>query len=788
MITHPVFSHFSSFFVVRRLAVVVCVAVLAVGLVLVAGGVSFVGAQSVPPRLDPEDCDSDDWIYGAEFDDPYVADLQRECKILVGLYNTWVFHPDTVRQEGNSDLDTEDWGSDEFEEWKGLGFDDFGVSAFVSELDLSNPALTYSLGLGGEIPESLCRLSRLKVLRLDRNNFSGEIPDCLADLLSLQVLDLNDNGFTGRIDSGFAAIPRLKVFNVGDNDFEGSLPAGSATFNFSSIVYFAVDNNNLFGTLRANFGGNQTTHMEFQSNNFTGSIPRAWTAPRQSARQEVLPPKFSRLHVFDISNNDLTGTIDARWLNQITVVTYQHPPRIRLNSNRLCLPANLSITHRPSDRPTGAEDVRDYGKARRRRGYPAVSFFLGQQNCPSGAQYSKHVLPSVSDLSKTLSEAQDGTKQIALSWTPPTQPATGSYPRTGYFVFINEAEALESDNGRPIVKANRGFNYASLIGHNGYVARIPANSTSYTVPLTDLTRTGEQPLGLSEYRIFVTPFYEDSGTTSFRNIYIGSFDAFATTRWQAYNVLSDDTSAQQIARSLGLGRTEKIYSWDPEMQVWHAHNSTTDTGTLDQGTAVMFNTTVLDPANFQATGLGRADQYMNILLHQGWNILSPAEAITELDFTEDDSQFTDRNLSDCENLVGVLAIVTYDTIDKEFRIGLPCHPNLSFSGYSPLQSIDTNDIAYIFFQSRLAVPVSWDPTEKIYSNGGGSTRPQTPSSTTTTAPPATTTTTTTTSPPTPPQPTTTTTPPDPPEIPILTTTTTTTTTTAPASTATTMQQ
>jgi len=85
MITHPVFSHCLRFFVVRRLAVMVCVAVLAAGLALVAGGVSLVGAQSVPPGLDPEDCDSDDWIYGAEFDDPYVADLQRECKILVGL-------------------------------------------------------------------------------------------------------------------------------------------------------------------------------------------------------------------------------------------------------------------------------------------------------------------------------------------------------------------------------------------------------------------------------------------------------------------------------------------------------------------------------------------------------------------------------------------------------------------------------------------------------------------------------------------------------------------------------
>ncbi|XP_028054178.1 receptor-like protein 33 [Camellia sinensis] len=64
--------------------------------------------------------------------------------------------------------------------------------AFIA-IDLSNNKF------GGEIPESLGRLSGLQMLNLSNNNFTGVIPSSLASLIKLESLDLSQNLLSGEI-------------------------------------------------------------------------------------------------------------------------------------------------------------------------------------------------------------------------------------------------------------------------------------------------------------------------------------------------------------------------------------------------------------------------------------------------------------------------------------------------------------------------------------------------------------------------------------------------------------
>jgi len=44
---------------------------------------------------------------------------------------------------------------------------------------------------------------------------------------------------------------------------------------------------------------------------------------------------------------------------------------------------------------------------------------------------------------------------------------------------------------------------------------------------------------------------------------------------------------------------------------------------------------------------------------------------------------------------------------EEFKIALPCHPDLTPAGYERLDEVDERDSMWLFFQSQLPVPITW---------------------------------------------------------------------------------
>lgn len=95
-------------------------------------------------------------------------------------------------------------------------------------MDLSNEKRD-SIGLGGELPEELFKLKKLKYLSLSYNYFEGSIPDIpLEEVADFEYLGLNLNRLTGKIPGWILKHPNLGcwapyilVFNQEGKDSKG---------------------------------------------------------------------------------------------------------------------------------------------------------------------------------------------------------------------------------------------------------------------------------------------------------------------------------------------------------------------------------------------------------------------------------------------------------------------------------------------------------------------------------------------------------------------------------------
>ncbi|XP_028800686.1 probable inactive receptor kinase At2g26730 [Neltuma alba] len=112
-----------------------------------------------------------------------------------------------------------------------------GLSSEIP-LDFSNLTLLRSLylqgnKLSGEFPATVTRLTRLARLDLSYNNFTGSIPFSINNLTHLSGLFLENNRFSGNLPSITA---KLVSFNVSHNQLNGSIPETLSKFPESSFT------------------------------------------------------------------------------------------------------------------------------------------------------------------------------------------------------------------------------------------------------------------------------------------------------------------------------------------------------------------------------------------------------------------------------------------------------------------------------------------------------------------------------------------------------------------------
>ncbi|XP_044464644.1 probable inactive receptor kinase At2g26730 [Mangifera indica] len=132
--------------------------------------------------------------------------------------------------------------------------------------------------LNGEIPSDFSNLTVLRSLYLQDNEFSGGFPESVTGLNRLTRLDLSSNNLTGAIPFAVNNLTLLSGLFLENNKFSGNLP----NINLANLSDFNVSNNNLNGSIPA-------TLTKFPSSAFTGNLDLCG-GPLQPCNNSFFPP------------------------------------------------------------------------------------------------------------------------------------------------------------------------------------------------------------------------------------------------------------------------------------------------------------------------------------------------------------------------------------------------------------------------------------------------------------------------------------------------------------------
>ncbi|XP_047167339.1 receptor-like protein 6, partial [Vigna umbellata] len=162
----------------------------------------------------------------------------------------------------------------------------------VQFFSISNNKLT------GDISSSLCNASSLVTLILSHNNLTGKLPKCVGNLSNLIVLDLQRNNLRGIIPRSYLEIETLETFNFNGNQLEGPLPRH--VIKCKQLRVLDLGHNNIQDTFPSWLESLQELRvLVLRANRFNGTI-NCFQSKNDT---------FSKLTVFDISNNNFRGNL-----------------------------------------------------------------------------------------------------------------------------------------------------------------------------------------------------------------------------------------------------------------------------------------------------------------------------------------------------------------------------------------------------------------------------------------------------------------------------------------------
>ncbi|XP_028095703.1 receptor-like protein 43 [Camellia sinensis] len=195
-------------------------------------------------------------------------------------------------------------------------------------LDVSSNVLT------GPIPQSISKLVNLVNLNLSYNNFSGVELHVFLNLKKLELLDLSSNNLSVR--AGPLSVPPLAVsyFFISQNKLIGDIPLSIC--NSSSLKILDLSHNNMSGVIPQCLGNSTLSVLDLRVNGFHGTIPTFANGelPRSLAN-------CRHMEILDLGNNKLNDTFPY-WLDSL--------PKLQvliLKSNRFHGPINSSRTIDP---------------------------------------------------------------------------------------------------------------------------------------------------------------------------------------------------------------------------------------------------------------------------------------------------------------------------------------------------------------------------------------------------------------------------------------------------------
>uniref|UniRef100_A0A1J3F9T6 Putative inactive receptor kinase n=1 Tax=Noccaea caerulescens TaxID=107243 RepID=A0A1J3F9T6_NOCCA len=128
------------------------------------------------------------------------------------------------------------------------------------------------VGLNGQIPpNTISRLSALRVLSLRSNRISGHFPADFSELKDLAFLYLQYNTFSGPLPLDFSVWKNLTSVNLSNNGFNGTIPDSLSRLN--RIMSLNLANNSLSGDIPDLSGLSTLQHIDLSNNHLNGPIP-----------------------------------------------------------------------------------------------------------------------------------------------------------------------------------------------------------------------------------------------------------------------------------------------------------------------------------------------------------------------------------------------------------------------------------------------------------------------------------------------------------------------------------
>ncbi|KAH9747319.1 Receptor-like protein 6 [Citrus sinensis] len=148
----------------------------------------------------------------------------------------------------------------------------------------------------GQLPDSICNLRHLRELKLYKCNFYGFLPVSLGNVTQLAVLSLSSNSFSGHIPPSLSNLHQLINVDLRSNSFHGQIPD---IMNLTRVAYFDISNNQLTGSIPSHGSGLQNlAFLRLYNNTLSGTMP-SWLF------------SLPLLRYMDLSDNQLTGHLDA---------------------------------------------------------------------------------------------------------------------------------------------------------------------------------------------------------------------------------------------------------------------------------------------------------------------------------------------------------------------------------------------------------------------------------------------------------------------------------------------
>mmetsp|Transcript_5212 Transcript_5212/g.6066 ORF Transcript_5212/g.6066 Transcript_5212/m.6066 type:complete len:679 (+) Transcript_5212:49-2085(+) len=164
----------------------------------------------------------------------------------------------------------------------------------------------FNYRLMGTIPTEIALLSELKTLLLQNNNIRGPLPSEMQRLTNLEYFDCLDcQELSGTIPHWIEKWTSLRAFGLTGNQFVGSIPTNIA--KLSKLSELALDDNFLTGDLNILNAVKSLRSVYMERNAFTGYI------------DAMFLDDLENLMRFDISDNDLSGTVPVHLLSKATM-------------------------------------------------------------------------------------------------------------------------------------------------------------------------------------------------------------------------------------------------------------------------------------------------------------------------------------------------------------------------------------------------------------------------------------------------------------------------------------